>query len=142
MNKAIKIDVVVAAVLLLVGTIFKTNHWPGANILMTIGAATGILLFILLLISMPKKQLNGLEIVSISVASVSLMLAFLTFTFKMLHWPGAGKLIWITDIAIILAAIIYLADVLMEKDAVKMSLKTIAFFFILNLLLLIFLFVH
>ena len=142
MNQFIKSDAVVAALLLVVGSIFKHNHWPGANILLAVGAAAGVLLFILLLWKMPGKQFTGVELVTVSVSSIALMFAFLAFAFKILHWPGAAILVWIADISIILSALLFLIDMLGENEPLKLRLKAIAFFFILNLLLLIYFFAH
>lgn len=142
MNKTIKIDVVIATLLLVVGSIFKHNHYPGANIMLGVGAAAGVLLFILLLWKMPVKEFTGLEITTVSVSSVALIFTFLAFAFKILHWPGAAKLVWIADIGIILSAVLFFIDMLREKEPLKLRLKAIAFFFILNLLFVLFYFAH
>ncbi len=142
MKKVIKVDAVLTVLLLLIGSLFKTNHWPGANILLTVGGITGVLLFVMLLYSFRKKQLSSIEIASIWVASVTLMFTFLAFTFKVLHLAGAGTIVWIADIGIILSVLIILIDMLMENEPVKLRLKAIALFFVLNLLMLILLLAH
>ncbi len=142
MKKVIKVDAVLTVLLLLIGSLFKTNHWPGANILLTVGGITGVLLFVMLLYSFRKKQLSGIEIASIWVASVTLMFTFLAFTFKVLHLAGAGTIVWIADIGITLSVLIILIDMLMENEPVKLRLKAIALFFVLNLLMLILLLAH
>lgn len=142
MKKVIKVDAVLTVLLLLSGSLFKTNHWPGANILLMVGGITGVLLFVMLLYSIPKKQLLGIEIASIWVASVTLMFTFLAFSFKVQHLAGAGTIIWIADIGIFLSVLIILTDMLMENEPVKLRLKAIALFFALNFLLLILLIAH
>ncbi|MEE4256418.1 MAG: hypothetical protein V2I47_05230 [Bacteroidales bacterium] len=142
MNKLIKIDAVIATLLLVVGSIFKHNHYPGANIMLGAGAAAGVLLFILLLWKMPGKQFTGLEIATVTLSSVALIFTFLAFAFKILHWPGAAKVVWIADIGIILSAVLFFIDMLQESEPLKLRLKAIAFFFILNLLFVLFYFAH
>ena len=137
MIKSIKVTSILAAVLLLVGTYFKTMHWPGANILMMFGTLTGILMFISLLAVVLPKLSGKLEKFSVTIASISLIIALLSFLFKTWHWPGAAILIWVADIGILLAAVTLLIDGLFEKEAGKWSLKIIAAFFAIFLLLVI-----
>ena len=137
MTKIIKINALVAPVLLLMGTYFKTSHWPGANTLLIVGSAAGILLFILLITSFFSKLFTGFERFNSIFASLALIIALLAFMFQVMHWPGAGKLIWIADIGILLTGTFFLIDGLREKDPAKWSLKFIVVFFILLLLLVI-----
>jgi len=67
---------------------------------------------------------------------------FLAFAFKILYWPGAAKLVWIADIGITLSAVLFFIDMLKESAPLKLRLKAIAFFFILNLLFVLFYFAH
>ena len=53
-TKTIKITSVIATILLLVGTYFKTLHWPGANVMLIIGAAAGVLLFVYFVYRIPS----------------------------------------------------------------------------------------
>jgi len=54
-----------------------------------------------------------------------------------MHWPGAAKLVWVADIGIVLSGLLFLLDGIREKDPVKSSLKIMAMFFLLFLLMLI-----
>ncbi len=135
MTKIIKINALVATILLLIGTFFKTSHWPGANVFLIVGSAAGILLFILLITSFLGKLSTGFEQFNGIFASLALIVALLAFMFKVMHWPGAGTLVWIADIGILLTGIFFLIDGLQEKDPAKWSLKFIAAFFILLLVL-------
>ena len=137
MTKAIKISSVIALILLLVGTLFKTRHWPGANIMEIAGAAAAIVLFILILASVPVRLKTIYEKISVFVASLTLIVGFLAFVFKLMHLAGAAWLIGIADTGVMLTAIFFLADGLMEKDQVRSGLKIIASFLALFLLLVI-----
>lgn len=137
MIKSIKVTSIIAAVLLLVGSYFKTMHWPGANVLMIVGAITGIFMFISLVAIIQSKLSGRLEKFSVIIASLALIVALLSFLFKTMHWQGAAILIWAADISILLAAVTLLTDGLFEKENEKWSLKIIAAFFAIFLLLII-----
>lgn len=135
MTKTIKITTLAAAILLLVGTFFKISHWPGANVIVAVGSVAGILLFIMLMVAFLGKLTAGLEQFNGVFASLILIISFLAFLFKIMHWPGAAILIWIADIGILFAGVLFLIDGLRDKEAYKSTLKIIAGFFILLLVL-------
>lgn len=137
MIKIIKVTSIIAAVLLLVGSYFKTMHWPGANVLMIVGAISGILMFISLIAILQSKLSGKLEKFGVIIASLTLIVALTAFLFKTLHWPGAAILIWAADIGILLAAAVLLINGLFERENEKWSLKIIAAFFAVFLLLII-----
>jgi hypothetical protein len=137
MINTIKITSIITMVLLLIGLCFKIMHWPGANVLLVCGTATGILLFITLLSGIPSKLSGGMEKLSVIVASLTLIAGLLAFLLKALHWPGADILIWTADIGILFSTITILIDGLLEKELRKLGLKIIAAFFALILLLII-----
>jgi hypothetical protein len=137
MTKTIKISALVAAILILVGTLFKTSHWPGANIITPVGAAAAIFTSLLILNVFLKKSTSGLEQFNGVFASLVIIIGLLTFTFKLLHWPGAGTMIWISDIGILLSSVFFLIDGIRDTDEYKSSLKIITGFFILLLALVV-----
>ena len=137
MTRTIKIITVAAAVMLLGGAYFKISHWWGADVLLIAGAGSGIVTLLLLIYTIPSKLNKGTEQLSAIIASVTLMLGLLALVFKFLHWPGANKLIWATDLGILLSALVWLIDVIREKDEAKLKLKIITFFFILTLIMII-----
>ena len=137
MTKTLKINAIVAAILLLVGTLFKTSHWPGANMLIVAGALAGILLFILMIAAFTGKLTVGFGQFSGIFASLTLVAAFLAFAFRFMHWPGAAILIWIADIGILLSGVFFLVDGLRDADRYRSSLKIISGFFVLFLALVI-----
>lgn len=137
MTKTTKIIALVAAVLILIGTLFKTNHWPGADVIMLVGLATSMLLFLSLVTVFLRKLVTGLGQFNGIFSSIIVIIALLAFIFKLLHWPGAGKLVWIADVGILLASVSFLVDGLLDKDKYTSALKIIAGFFILILALVI-----
>jgi hypothetical protein len=137
MIKSIKYASVISAMLLLVGIFFKTMHWTGANILLSAGAFAGILFLISMIASVPAKLAAGFGKVNIVITSLILIIALLAFAFMIMHWPGAAKLIWFADLGILVAVVILLIDAFLEKDAAKWSMKLIAAFFALILLIVV-----
>lgn len=137
MNKMTKLTAIVVAVLMLAGVYFKTMHWPGANVIMISGTFISALLFISLIVRIPSVFETVIEKVSFVIGSSTLFLAFLAFLFKMVHWPGAAKLIWLADLGILLTTIIFLVDAFLERKPEKWSLKILVAFFALFMLLMI-----
>jgi len=101
------------------------------------GVAAGVLTAILMISSFVGKLTSGLEKFNIIFSSLAIAVILLAFLFKIMHWPGAAKLIWAADIGIVLSGILFLIDGIREKDPVKSILKILAMFFILFLLMLI-----
>ena len=137
MTKIIKISALVATVLLMSGMIFKTQHWPGADIIFMTGVAAGVLSAVFIISSFVGKLTSGLEKFNIIFSSLAIAIVLLATLFKIMHWPGAAKLVWVADIGIVLSGLLFLLDGIREKDPVKSSLKIMAMFFLLFLLMLI-----
>lgn len=137
MTKLIKLSALISFLLIICGILFKNQHWPGAHILFIAGTGSGVLSAIFLISSFAGKISSGLEKINIIIASIAIALTLLAFVFKVMHWPGAGKIVWAADIGIALSAILFLIDSIREKDAVKSGLKVISMFFLLFLLMLI-----
>ena len=131
-----KIAAFAAALLLATGVIFKTQHWPGAHVIYMIGIAAGVISSVSMVGSV-LPRLEGIERISIPVSSIVILIGLLSFLFKLMHWPGAAKLVWITDLGLIVSGVLLLIDGMQEKDPVKSALKIIAMFFVLFLLMLI-----
>jgi hypothetical protein len=99
MKNLMKISGVSGTVLLGFAALFKIMHWPGAGIMLTLGA------FIMAFVFMPsslsvlyKESKSGkrmLLFISGFLAGFCFILAVL---FKVQHWPGAGYLILFADI--------------------------------------------
>lgn len=137
MTKIIKISALVATILLMSGMIFKTQHWPGADIIFMTGVAAGVLSAVFIISSIVGKLASGLEKFNIIFSSLAIAIVLLAALFKIMHWPGATKLVWVADIGIVLSGLLFLLDGIREKDPVKSSLKIMAMFFLLFLLILI-----
>ena len=138
MSKISRIIAFIASLLIFSGVLFKTNHWPGADIILVIGSTGAILLFTSILILCFKKLTNGFGRFNIIFSTVVVVIALLTFMFKLLHWPGAAKLGWAAEIGVFIASLSFLIDGVIDNDKYTGTLKIIAGFFIVILALVLF----
>jgi hypothetical protein len=72
------------------GSIFKIMHWPGASVMIIMGAFSFAFIFIPLLIFIKFKEVSFLFdnfIYSIGIALGTILM--IGFIFKLMHWPWA-----------------------------------------------------
>lgn len=79
--------------LLLAGTIFKLLHWPGANIMVVLGASFLVLVYLPLILYYKLKESPRSEALMHSMGFLGLGLTTLGTLFKIMHWPGAAMLL-------------------------------------------------
>lgn len=137
MIKTIKISALVSSILLAGGMLFKSQHLMGADVMFMMGTAAGVLTAVIMISFFVGNLTSGLEKFNVIFSSLTIIVVFLGFLFKVMHWPGAAKLIWAADIGLVISGILFLVDGFREKDQVKSVHKIIAMFFILFLLMLI-----
>lgn len=94
MKKTMFVLGIVAPVMIIIATIFKTQHWPGAGILLTLGLFTLGLIFLPMFVMIKirdtreqKKPVNFLLYITGLIAGILFIAGAL---FKIMHWPGAG----------------------------------------------------
>jgi hypothetical protein len=81
----------ITVMVILLGTIFKINHWPGAGVLLTVGLVTFDLVFIpLALINSFKGDGNKNYRLLYIITGITCLIVFTGMLFKIMHWPGAG----------------------------------------------------
>jgi hypothetical protein len=91
----------IALAAVIIGSIFKFNHWPGANKIFVTG---NILFFILgtIWIFYRKRELVMILL------GITLLVIFASFMWSIQHWPGEEILRWaVVFFVSILAAILY-----------------------------------
>ncbi|HUX94441.1 MAG TPA: hypothetical protein VMV47_01805 [Bacteroidales bacterium] len=91
MKQKIYILGLITTVIIILGTLFKINHWPGAAIMIISGMVTLVLIFIPLALrnnfrTEGNRQHPGLYIV----IWITCFVVFGGMLFKIMHWPGAG----------------------------------------------------
>lgn len=106
MKKSIYIFGMVCLSTLLMGTIFKASHLPGAAILLTIGLSSLAVIFLPLALSLLLKETDDklLKFVYYT-AFISFSIDFIGALFKILHWPGAE---WLMVIGLPLPFVLFL----------------------------------
>lgn len=84
----------IAPSLLIVGAFFKLQHWPGASVLITLGAflLAAVYLPVFAMVSIRDTREKGKKVNrSLYIAGIVTGFIFLTgILFKIMHWPGAN----------------------------------------------------
>ena len=123
MKKGLLTTSLIAAIVFIVGIVFKKFHWPGAGILIMLGAIVGIVFLILYLINGTKTLKSGMEKTNGIVAALTMMIILTGFTFKAQHWPGGSILLIVSHIFLLISSILMFADAFSEDDEAKKSIK-------------------
>lgn len=93
MKKSLNVVGFIAALLVFSTVVMKSNHLPGAGIVMVLaGVAVSIYLPFFLLYK-PGETSNSEKNTAGVVGAISASILNLGITFKFMHWPGAGVMI-------------------------------------------------
>lgn len=85
----------VAVAAFIIGSLFKSMHWPGASVLFTLGLGTFSLLFLPLMFVVKSREVKAsAEKFVVGVATAVGMLFSLAILFIIMHWPGANVLLF------------------------------------------------
>lgn len=96
MKQKIYIYGLCTALVIVTGTVFKVNHLPGAGILLTVGIAALVLIFIpAALVNNYKSGDNRQSLPLYIVTYITCLFIFTAMLFKVQHWPYAGALLTI-----------------------------------------------
>lgn len=88
---------IAAATFFIIGSFFKFMHWPGASMLIMLGMIIGTLIFLPLIFLTKKSETTesrGKLVLGIGVINGILFCAYSLF--KVMHWPYASNLWFIT----------------------------------------------
>lgn len=120
MKKSTFIIGLVSAFLILLGVGFKFQHWPGAGIMLTLGAALFALVYsILLWIDKNKIAQNSYQKFVNLMTMLTMLIIMVGFLFKVQHWPGAGIGIYAGHFLLLLMIPILFVQASRETDPVK-----------------------
>lgn len=120
MKKSTLLVGVASTVLLLIGVLMRTMHWPGGGVVMTIAAATFALGYsVMLFLEKNKGAQTGIDKLSNIVALLTMLVVSVGFLFKVQHWPGAGIGIYAAHALLLLMVIILYVQGSKETDNVK-----------------------
>jgi hypothetical protein len=96
MKQKIYILGLVTTILVFTGALFKMNHFPAAGILLTLGIFMLILLFLpLALRNHYRTKGDSKNLILYIVTWLTCFVVFAAMLFKILHWPGAGYLLFV-----------------------------------------------
>lgn len=96
----------VGAILAISGAIFKTLHWPGASIILSLGFLIVVLGFLpMYFIGSYQEQTEKPKLIYPVIAYLSLLFIFSAAIFKIMHWPGAN---WLSRISLVVLLVGFL----------------------------------
>ena len=90
MKKLLYLIGLISTIFTFFGSIFKIMHWPGASVMIIMGAFSFAFIFIPLLIFIKFKEVSFMFdnfIYSIGIALGTILM--IGFIFKLMHWPWA-----------------------------------------------------
>lgn len=123
----------IAFLLLIIGAIFKVEHWPGASIILLLSALNIIISTLMEFTALEKDSKNrGLQII----VAVMIVAFSVGAVFKIFHWPGANLIISIGMIVSAPASIMFF---LFNKSNYNLSRNLVSGIFYLMLVLMVFL---
>lgn len=122
---------VLVSLLLLTGCVFKINHWPGANAIMTVSIFSLVLVFLPSALFSCYRAGGEKKKALFLAAYTSLLFIFLGAIFKILHWPGASVLLIIGMLMpIVFFLPVYLWFHFREKEESNANFLYIIFFLV------------
>ncbi|MBN2891606.1 MAG: hypothetical protein JXL97_07055, partial [Bacteroidales bacterium] len=121
MKKLMYISGVFGTLIMFTGIIFKINHWPGASISILFGALILVLLFLPVFFYIShKEQQEKKSILFPIVGYLTIAVLIVGPLFKIMHWPGAGKLLLFGPLFLAMVFLpIYLVQVFKKAKETK-----------------------
>ncbi|MEA3479004.1 MAG: hypothetical protein U9R60_12540, partial [Bacteroidota bacterium] len=116
-----------SAIITIVGSLFKRMHWPGAGILITVGMILIVFVFLpLYFITNHREQTERKNPVYAIVGYLTIALLLAGAVFKIMHWPGAGYMIY-ASIGFLLIGFVplYVVNVFQKSGKEKANLPYI-----------------
>jgi hypothetical protein len=123
MKKGLLTTSLISALIFFIGVVFKKMHWPGASMLLLLGVIVGIVFLILYLINGTKLLKSGMEKTNGIITAITMIIVFIGFTFKSMHWPGGQILLITSNISLLISSILMFIDAFSEVDKAKQSIK-------------------
>ena len=88
---------IAAATFFIIGSFFKFMHWPGASLLILLGMAIGALIYLPLLFLFKKNETTESRAkLVLVIGTINGILFCLNALFKVMHWPGANTMWFMT----------------------------------------------
>lgn len=94
MKKVAAIFGLIGGILTVLATLFKLMHWPGAGVMLVLGIATIVLMFLPVLLAVELSNSKGVwSRVTIAVGVLTAVLMGFAILFKVMRWPGGNVMI-------------------------------------------------
>ena len=121
MKKFMYILGMIAPTMLITGTIFKINHWPGAGVMLTLSlfllGAIYLPVFVMVKIRDTRKEGKKVNIPMYVFGLIAGIIFIAGALFKIMHWPGAGVMIMLSGIVTVFIFIpILVIQALKDKE--------------------------
>ncbi len=135
MKTTLKITGIAGLTSILIASVFKVLHWPGAGVLLTLGVITLAFAYIpVLFFSLKKEKLmkrkRNLTIVGI----ITAFLFLISILFAMQHWPYRVYIIILTWLFMLTFLIMLFNNIIKSEENRILHLSMILFFTILLIL--------
>ncbi len=95
MKKLAYISGIISLILISLGAMAKTAHWPGASMALVSGITLLIFLFLPAALINNYRKTGSKSAAFYTIVYLSAFLLFISALFKINHWPGAGLLMYI-----------------------------------------------
>ncbi|MFO8234640.1 MAG: hypothetical protein R6U04_04435 [Bacteroidales bacterium] len=128
MKKGLLSISLISAIIFFAGIVFKNFHWPGAGVLLLLGALVGIVFLFMFMVNGAPLLKSGMEKSNGVIVAVTMAVILVSFTFKVQHWPGAGILFIISHIILFISVILTFIDAFTEADKTRQSIKVLIAF--------------
>jgi hypothetical protein len=113
MKKLMKISGLIAPILIAFGSLFKIQHWVGAGIMLVLGFFCLTFLFLPSAMYVSYREVsNKTKLANHITGFIGFFLIAISFLFKVMHWLGAGMIIFA---GIVIICFIFLPIVLITK---------------------------
>ena len=119
MKKLTLITGVIASIIVLIGGVFKILHWPGAGVALSVGIVLFVVYALLLFVDKLELAKTTLHKVSNVFVLIAMVLISVGFLFKMMYWPGAGVMIYVSNVALFALIPVSFIKASKETDGVK-----------------------
>ncbi len=117
MKKKLYILGLVDVGVIVLGAIFKLNHLPGAGILLSAGIITMVFIFLPLALWSNFRYEDEKQPALLNIVTwITCFVIFISMLFKLMHWPGAGKMLMV---ALPFPFLVYLPVYLVVTSRIK-----------------------
>lgn len=105
---------ILAAVALILGILFKMEHWPGANVLLV--SSSAFMLMLLWLVGFKGSTDKGSSTIMALLVTGGLTFFILGTLFRVMHWPYADILGWICTVFLLVIILVSLFGSIKGED--------------------------